>query len=273
MYKIFRLIVNFLIYNYKIFLASKNRDLLKKNIDLKNKYKGRVFILATGTSISEYDLNPLVDEYTIGVNRFFLHPDYQKLNIDFFTLIEDWSYQKLTGLSWIAEMCFLKSKRSMITFLNSMGSVYINDDKDYEYRDKNNFFDKDNIYYVQNDGSFSSDADIKGELDAPCNILNGSLYFSVGLAMYLGFKEIYLLGVDNTKKPLTVGHFYDGLREDWDKTKLNQNLDSDLHGIMVNKQKSIKKYSESKGVDIYNISSSGYKSHIFKEVELNSLFK
>ena len=266
------LLTEFLKYNLSVLLATRNTSSLKKNKDLKGKYNGKVFILFTGNSAGKIDLSFLKNEYTIGVNRFFLHPQYKDLNVDFFSCIADWRYIKLWTMSWIVEMCFLKSKKSLITFLHSSASVYINDDeKDYEYRDKKNFFDKDNIYYVQSDGSFSSDADIKEELDAPCNILNGSLYFSVGLAMYLGFKEIYLLGADNAKEPLTVGHFYDGLDEVWDKEKVNACSNPNLYDEMINKQKSINLFALKNNVKLFNVIEKGFTSPVFQSVDKEEL--
>jgi hypothetical protein len=45
------------------------------------------------------------------------------------------------------------------------------------------------------------------------NIQEGSFSTALGLASYMGFKEIYLLGQDFLTQPIVYGHFYDGFHE------------------------------------------------------------
>jgi len=258
---------NFIRYNMLAIYSIRNLSILKRNTNLKNKYSGRVFILATGSSVGEMDLSGLKKEHTIGVNRFFLHPQYENLDVDFFTCIVDWNYDKLWSNSWIVEMCFLKSKRSMKTFLHSSAFTYITNDKvDYEYRNKKSFFNKDNIHYVISGGSLLSADIIQNDIAKPCNIMSGSLYFSIGLAIYLGFDEVYLLGVDNSKHPMRVGHFYDGLDEVWDKDRLNSGPNPNQYNDMLDKQKKINKFAIENNIKIFNVVDSDYTSPIFASI-------
>ncbi len=272
--KIIEHIIDFFVYSANTMYSIKNHSLLQDNNKLKGKYSGKVFILATGSSAGKLDLSCLKDEYTIGVNRFFLHPQYEDLNVDFFTLIEDWSYRKLTGLSWIAEMCFLKSKRSMITFLHSSAFTYINNDKvDYEYRNKKNLFDKKKIHYVVPSGNFSSVDNIQSNIDKPCNIMSGSLYFSIGLAMYLGFNKVYLIGADYASEPIHIGHFYDGLNEIWGRNEMNTSSHPDLYDNMINQHAMIKSYAEKNDTEIFNVIKKGSSSPIFNSISIEEISK
>jgi hypothetical protein len=265
--KIISLLTNFLKYNLNIILMMRKTSLLEKNKNLKGEYSGRVFILLTGNSVKDIDLSFLKNEHTIGVNRFFLHPQYEDLDVDFFSCIADWGHSKLWAMSWIVEMCFLKSKKDLITFLHSSASIYINNDKqDYEYRNKKDLFNKNNIHYVTPNGKFSSVDNIQYNIDKPCNIMNGSLYFTIGLAMYLGFDEVYLLGADNAKHPMRAGHFYDGMDEVWNKEEINKGMEKDLHEEMLNKQKEINEFAIKNNIKIFNVIKKGFTSPVFQAV-------
>jgi len=56
-------------------------------------------------------------------------------------------------------------------------------------------------------------SDINSDLQQLNNIQEGSISTALGIASYMGFKEIYLLGADYLSDPPVYGHFYDGFHE------------------------------------------------------------
>ena len=56
-------------------------------------------------------------------------------------------------------------------------------------------------------------SDINSDLQQLNNIQEGSISTALGIASYMGFKEIYLLGADYLSDPPVYGHFYDGFNE------------------------------------------------------------
>ena len=64
--------------NYHDFL--KHSNLIKTNINLKNKHKGeKCFILGSGPSINDEDLKPLKNEIVFALNNFYVHDDFSEI--------------------------------------------------------------------------------------------------------------------------------------------------------------------------------------------------
>lgn len=92
-------------------------------------------------------------------------------------------------------------------------------------------------------------------------------YTCMQLAVYMGFREIYLLGVDfsygNSKKNISYTHFYESYKPE-------------EKGIGYVKQvtlayESAKQYTDSHEIKIYNVTRGG-KLGIFERVDFDSLF-
>jgi hypothetical protein len=71
-------------------------------------------------------------------------------------------------------------------------------------------------YYITSNGNYLSSSDISSDLHQLNNIQEGSISTALGIASYMGFKEIYLLGSDYLSDPPIYGHFYDGFHESGD---------------------------------------------------------
>ena len=258
----------------QIAVAQKSKKLIKRNLELKGQYSGRIFIFYTGSSINSHNISLLKNEYSMGVNTFFLHPDYSDLNVDFFAFPTNWNYFKLYILSWFVDICFSKSKKGMISFFNTSASFYLKNKPQIEYRDvEKKWPKKGDIYYVYSSGKFDTLGSVNGNIDQPCNILNGSLYFSISLAVYLGFTEVYLMGADYTIEPFCSGHFYDGMHTCKDKSKPNDNHPEYLgaYKVMRNKQSVINEYAKSLNVSIFNVVEKGCTSKVFNPVNYEDI--
>ncbi len=122
-------------------------------------------------------------------------------------------------------------------------------------------------------GNFSSVDNIQSNIDKPCNIMSGSLYFSIGLAMYLGFNKVYLIGADYASEPIHIGHFYDGLNEIWGRNEMNTSSHPDLHDNMINQHAMIKSYAEKNDTEIFNVIKKGSSSPIFNSISIEEISK
>lgn len=99
---------NFVISSYNIFariiffFSFKNRKIVSKNKELKNKHKGeRCFILLNGPSIKNHDLSLLKNEITFACNHFYqsdlaneINPTYY-CGLDPLLFKNDFSFEKL----------------------------------------------------------------------------------------------------------------------------------------------------------------------------------
>ena len=68
-------------------------------------------------------------------------------------------------------------------------------------------FHKNNIYYIHNFNK--SDNRLNFDISNSFNLNQGAVYGLIGLALYMGFKKIYLVGMDYYVNEPEVKHFYD----------------------------------------------------------------
>ena len=158
-------------------LYRQNRDVVKKLESLKDIHKGeRCFIIGTGPSLTIADLEKLHDEYTFGTNRIYelfckttWRPTYY-VNQDH-TLIKE-LYTKIDAIE--AELKFIP-----VDYRNLLSG------------DNYRYFVLRHKDFFPNRAPFSFD---------PSKFIAQGFtvtYGAIQIAVYMGFKEIYLLGVDH----------------------------------------------------------------------------
>lgn len=160
-----------------------NKDEIIDLKKLKKDYK-KCFIIGSGPSVRNQDLSKIKNHFTIVHNAFYLVRNKYKMTPNLY-VIEDYlpaadnssELNKINDIKFVVPFQLRKfiQKRPNVTYINFDYS-YIKDyqnDKDYfgKYR-------------------FSEDLSLKG-------FWGGTVvYLSLQIANYLGFKEVYLLGVD-----------------------------------------------------------------------------
>lgn len=147
---------------------------------LKNKYEGqRIFIIGNGPSLNKTELYFLKDEYTMAFNRFNLM--FERLNWDpsFYVVTDDLvikdMYNEINNeiLNRVEYAFFPDLHPSNVDFTKLVDN-------------------RDNVYWLNSDKS-------EYRSDLPnCGINKTVVNAGMQIAAYLGFKEIYLLGVDMT---------------------------------------------------------------------------
>jgi Protein of unknown function DUF115 len=197
---------NFAIFLKFLFLGHRKKYKLERNQELKNIHKGqRCFIIANGPSIQHQDLTLLKDEWTFAVNHFWRHPQVEQINPKYWAIIDP----KLTTGEWPLSMLDeIQEKCPQAKFFLSA-----------HYHNSPQLLSKAlqfNPYWVypnqlMHEG-FSCSSDLTG-------CLGGVSVTTICLfaAIYMGFKDIYLLGVDNDGIFRDLidqsSHFYEGKKE------------------------------------------------------------
>lgn len=229
---------------------ANNQALLKKNKNLKNKFKGeRLFIVMTGQSVNDFNLSNLKNEYVMGVNFMMLHHQFRDVGVNFYCLPGSWNTSTEDKLNWILSNVYSNSEDDALIFIQASA---------YMWAKKNHRFKEENTYFTH------SDTFIPGDSPPYCGfgrIEKGAFSFSIGVAIDMGFEEIYLVGADYTKSPQIIGHFYSP--EDEIQEHSNELLDFHTK---------IRNYAYSKNVKIWNIINDGFSSPIFegiKEKDIN----
>lgn len=190
-------------------------SLVKKNSKLKNKHHNkRCFILATGPSVNKQNLAGLENELCIAVSHFYLHPQISTIKPNYhviapnhepfnFELIQSYldGLNKYYDQDTIYFFGYRPYQYSILDFLNTFP----------EYQDNKNlyFLNYHNSPILQDD-NYDQVAlwDITRQLFA----IRTVVYSAIQIAMYMGCKEIYLIGCDhdylNDTSRMSNNHFY-----------------------------------------------------------------
>jgi len=258
-------------------VTKKRRANNDDNLIFKNIHKGqRCFILASGPSINEMDLLPLQNENCIAVSSFFhhkdintirpkyhvlapLHPpfDFNEAEIVFNGLEKNYNYSidlfvgtNAFPYSYI-EYIKMKPTKHIVHPINYQYSPQLND----KNRDDESVWD-----ITQNPFSVRT-----------------VVFSAIQIAVYMGFKEIYLLGCDHDFLQ-RIGqyegrHFYESSKSFSDEKHLKQfNLEKMFlgHYNTWSAYRNMKEHLEPKGIKIYNASKKSMLD-VFERVDLDSI--
>lgn len=223
----------------------------------KNTYKSRCFIVGTGESLNKIDLSLLENEITIGINLILKHPTFvpNYLCVADTTVMEQ-NYDTIfnnkmdNGTYVIGNGCSMLGKGSCI---DTKGSSCRGIKLDSKYKnvytlthwEKSRVFD-DHIDSDRSKLLKTEEYYMDVEYFAAYTCYGGSTVdnLAIPLAVYLGFKEIYLLGCDGG-----WNHFYDKVQKPGKREWINY--------------KHVIKLLDNYGVKLLNCDHTNY----FKELE------
>lgn len=178
-----------------LFLANFNaRRILKRNSEFKLSREGsRCFIVGTGPSLKDLPedfLRLISKEVSFGVNFLYKSSFFEVIKPDYYVLMDD--------LFWGDYSNVFSDVSSMY---GGAGPIFVTD-----YRAKD-IINNDAIYlHAKHYPVDSVRLDICGNSSALMNVVS----YSIATAIFLGFKEIYLVGCDyNAFCTSGVGHCYD----------------------------------------------------------------
>ena len=200
---------NYLIFPLQGFL--RTHGFFKKHVEkitaLKNKYVGkRVFIVATGPSLTLEDVNLLKNEYTIGVNSIFRLFDKTNWRPNFYICSDPALFESLYKNNDLKIETYAKNN----VFLNSLNKKLLKNRSGEII-----FIDTCFLDHVYNYGK-SKDFRYTEDLRYGIYDYYSVTHDSICLAMYMGFSEIYLIGVDNN---------YMGKKQHFDNTAGESDMD------------------------------------------------
>lgn len=179
-------------------------NLIKKNNKFKDIHKGkRCFILGSGPSVNEFDLTKLKDEIVIGLNSFYIHPQYKEIfsnSAPKYMLTsplhgpkDAWPEERWKEMFEEHEAYITKNS----TLFYGLGS---HKPEAKSIIEKYNLLDGFDVNYyftsVVQDEWYLPKAK---HFDFSKNLITASTssVWGILLALHMGFDEIYLIGVDN----------------------------------------------------------------------------
>lgn len=226
------------IYDLSLFVQKyENMDLRR----FKGLHKGEeCLIVANGPSLNTDDLQKVHGIKTFGVNRIYKIeekwlPDYY-VCADRTMFMDDEVYRYKAKIKFFSEMYYRYSCGGKIT-----GDVYTT--------------------HVVSTTYTGADIPFSEDISKCIYAGNTVVYACIQIAVYMGFRKIYLVGVDCDYLKGRNNHFYgEDLNDDGDQWQ----------EISINAYKSAKKYADAHGIKIYNATRGG-KLEVFERVDFDSL--
>lgn len=183
------------------FLAER---IIERNSKFKNIHEGEsCYLFGNGASLKYFDLQNFSDKPAIACGAFFLHQDFRKINVKYYYEGEPFFYYP-----------YWKNPYTRKFNRNFMGGFYkrkvlLNNDIPF-FCSLSNYFGirGEHIYYVHHfDTLFNgfSNCRLDGSFTSMASALSGML----SLAVYMGFKDVTLVGCDYTFFPRARRHFYE----------------------------------------------------------------
>lgn len=254
-------------------VPSEYKSVIEDNTKFYNLHKGeRCFVLCTGPSVKLLDLKKLRGEYCFAVSSFYMHQDYDVIKptyycipqltyTDLFTKeLGEKHLEKVGQKVGDTQFFYSITEREMI-------------EKSLAYQEK-----KVNYLYFTPMGQEYDDVDLTLKTMAVQSVP----IMCLQIAVYMGFKEIYLVGTEHSE--LTKGryeYFYD--RRDNivghadDSVDINGNIIGSYELFLPcifrlwEQYKIMRGIAARKGIKIYNATRGG-QLDLFKKVDYDTLF-
>lgn len=170
--------------------------MLQKNRAFKNMHRGeRCFILGNGPSLKELDFSLLEHEITFTVNQLARNPEFPKLKTNYHMWVDGAFFRlqpdRSEDMELLQVMRSVNSGDNHPTIFYPLKAKDMIDRFDLASEIKINYFDS---------VDFNTNKALKSNLDFCHAVPNFCtvVQYAIGLAVYMGFKEIYLLGCDCT---------------------------------------------------------------------------
>ena len=176
-------------------ISIEDRNLIAKNTVYKDCHKGeRCFILGNGPSIRELDFYKLKDEYVFTVNQLSRLDNFYELNTNYHM----WSDERFFDLDatrhedmeLLEVMKKVKGKSNPVVFYKVFAKKMIDS---YLLHDILNISYFDDVYIPN-----TTDKLKFVDYSKPVPVFPTVIHYLICLSVYMGFKEIYLLGCDCT---------------------------------------------------------------------------
>lgn len=238
-------------------------EVYKKNLSkYHNIHKGeRCFIVGTGPSLRMEDVDLLKDEWTFGVNSCVTMYDKTDWRADYYGIVDSHTVDILREK--------MKSKDIPVLFYTDIDATYDGDNGVAFPKDDSANMMTDTCYKRWFPKKFP-ETDFSGDITKVVYTGKSVVYAMIQIAAYMGFTEIYLLGVDcNYAQPKMYSDnvTYIDHKTKWSREKLLKNGNQMLPQFEI-----AKAYAKEHGFEIFNATRGG-QLETFQRVDLTEVVK
>lgn len=240
-----------------ILFAPKNQKIFDSCRDSIQKYKSiynrqRCFIIGNGPSLSAKDLDKLKNEICFGTNRIFDIFDKTAWRPTYYC---------------ISDCHLIKNILKKIPYIKCVRFITNEIDKKCYYVNDSLYIRNFAEIFYPNMPKFSSD--ISNGIHDGYTVT----YICIQIAVYMGFKEIILLGCDHnysvTMRPDGSIEKHEGVIDHFSATDRVLSTPNTYWSTLA--YQAAKKYTDEHGIKIYNATRGG-KLEVFERVDFDSLF-
>jgi hypothetical protein len=279
------------LFKYLVFIFNYTKS--NANQTLRDKHKNqKCYIIGNGTSLCDVEIQNIKDGVIFSSNQIILHNNFQNLKIDYYALVEPF-FGSFFGKKYVKDFNDL-FKDVNDSFYNKDTILFFHPTVKKILR-KQKLFLKNKIHFVASLTSDSPPEKLSNNLSGVFNFGQGALSFMIGSAIYMGFNKIVLIGCGYTFNPRQQYHFYN--RPTYSKSQFDYSsmlkqveIDFRIKNLSVTNIEEteenympvaaseflddsisdmymvLKKFAESKNVEIINVHPINYSSPIFNGI-------
>lgn len=174
----------------------------KKNKELEDKYKNnRCFIIGNGESIKSQDLSLLADEIVFVTNSFCLYrKGYLDAKPNYYVLVDSLFFREGFNPSLIGEIDMIRNYKDKPAFICPYTAQAV-------IREKMKWDEWTSVYYLDGGMVFVEGYEKKYDITKVVPSPQCVVQVAMLIATYMGFKEIYLLGIEQTNIIDSIGAY------------------------------------------------------------------
>lgn len=243
-----------------------------RNIEYRNRHQGqRCFIVCSGPSVKKQNLLPLKNEITFFVSTGFLHPDYAAIQPDYHCTPDIQLTPKLTKEKYIEWLKLMDSNIGNTQLFLSAA--------DEDFIKQNNLFSTRRVSYLNMGLNWNPYRRKIYDITQKIPGVRSVPIMAIMIAMYMGCREIYLLGVELDE--IWSGeyrHFYDNeiMRNDVAVNEDGRSTTPLIEMFRINyllwqEFSILKNIAEANNIEILNATQGGALD-IYKRVKFEDLF-
>lgn len=166
-------------------------NLLKKNEAFRNIHNGkRCFIIGNGPSLKDIEFPLLENEYVFTVNHIMKMSDFRTLHTNYHLWSDPDFFNGNFGTTEILGEFRKMNRESGVTCFMPLYA--------YDFINKNCLEQEMDIHYFRNVYFFTKELEITSDITKNLPVFRTVVQYAILIAIFMGFKEIYLLGCDAT---------------------------------------------------------------------------
>lgn len=183
-------------FGLKILYPDKYNHLLK-NKKYHNIFEGkRCFILGNGPSLNDIDFEYLSDEIVFTTNHIMVHPEFGEIKSNFHLCIDMGMFGEIDGEP--AGYSEVVQKEMDLLEMNNVKYLILPLLESERYVEMYHLDEHFEIIYVFSRPWPQSNPNLANNFTKATSEFINVVHYAINIAIFMGFKEIYLLGCDGT---------------------------------------------------------------------------